>query len=109
MLLSLTPISPVPQRTLTIAAASHRQGGGEDVCYFVVKVLRHRAGSNPARRKAVRPQGQQQHRQFPANSLTIRGEDVCYIVCNTRGRGFESRPAFHAPVAQWIERYLARG
>ena len=53
------------------------------------------------------PQGQQQHRPFPTYPITIRGEDVCYIVCKTRGRGFESRPAFHAPVAQWIERFPA--
>jgi hypothetical protein len=65
----LAPISPVPQRVFRLPVRKHRQGGGEDVCYFVGKVLRRRAGSNPARRKAVRPQGQQQHRRFPANSL----------------------------------------
>jgi hypothetical protein len=41
----------------------------------------------------------------PPNRSTIRGEDRCYIDCNSRGRGFESRPAFCAPVAQWIERF----
>jgi hypothetical protein len=67
-----------------------RHGGGEDVCYFVV----HEG-----------PEGwAQQHHAFPANPNMIRGEDRCYFVCNTRGRGFESRPAFHAPVAQRIER-----
>ena len=43
----------------------------------------------------------------PPTPTTARGEDRCYFVCNTRGRGFESRPAFHAPVAQRIERYPA--
>jgi hypothetical protein len=56
-------------RNFGIVDASHRQGGGEDVCYFVVKARQCRAGSNPARRKAVCPQGQQQHRRFPANPL----------------------------------------
>jgi hypothetical protein len=27
------------------------------------------------------PQGQQQHRPFPANPITVRGEDVCYFDC----------------------------
>ena len=53
---SLTPISPVPQRAaFDCRCASIVQGGGEDVCYFVVKALRRRAGSNLARRKAVCP------------------------------------------------------
>jgi hypothetical protein len=74
---SLTPISPVPQR-----------------------VSRLPMPEASARRWWRRP--------FPANSLyTIRGEDRCYFVCETRGRGFESRPAYHAPVAQRIERYPA--
>ena len=49
----------------------------------------------------------QQRHLFAANQFTIRGEDRCYFVCKTRGRGFESRPAFHAPVAQWSERCQA--
>ena len=35
---------------------------------------------------------------FPANSITVRGEDSCYFVSKTRGRGFESRPVF-----QWSD------
>jgi hypothetical protein len=34
VLLSLTPISPVPQRAFQLSMRKHRQGGGEDVCYF---------------------------------------------------------------------------
>src|SRR6185369_371336 len=79
VLLSLTPISPVPQRAQRLPTRKHRQGGGEDVCYFLAKALRLRAGSSPARRKAVRPQGQQQHRSFPAIPITVRGEDRCYF------------------------------
>jgi len=75
-----TLVVKIPQPHFAIADALHRHGGGEDVCYFVVKALRRRAGSNPVRRKAERPQGQQQHRQFPADYLTIRGEDRCYFV-----------------------------
>jgi hypothetical protein len=51
------------------------------------------------------PQGQYSIDCSPPTPITIRGEDRCYFVCHTRGRGFESRPAFHAPVAQRIERY----
>ena len=129
VLLSLTPISPVPQRAFQLSMRRHRQGGGEDVCYFgrsavplsrsgvagsnpagrnavaecalrsgnsivcsppspsrsVVKIAvtstvnRAVAGSSPARRKAVRPQGQQQRRSFPAIPITVRGEDRCYF------------------------------
>ena len=34
VLSSLTPISPVPQRTHQWPMRKHRPGGGEDVCYF---------------------------------------------------------------------------
>jgi len=91
-------MSPVPQRIPQRPVWRHRPGGGEDVCYFVVKARERRAGSNPARRKADRPQGQQQHRSFPANPITVRGEDFCYFAYHARGRGFESRPVYHAPV-----------
>ena len=60
----LAPISPVPQRVFRLPVRKHRQGGGEDVCYFD---------------------------------------------CSSRGRGFESRRVFCAPVAQLVERYLACG
>jgi hypothetical protein len=57
---------------------------------------------------AERSSERQRHLLFPANPYTIRGEDRCYFVSSTRGRGFESRPASHAPVAQWPERFPAR-
>ncbi len=47
------------------------EGGGEDVCYFVARRGKRHAGSSPAGRKADRPQGQQQHRPFPANPLPV--------------------------------------
>jgi len=114
VLLSLTPTSPVPQRAPTIADASRRQGGGEDVCYFgrsaVPQSRSGVAGSNPAGRNAVAEYALRSGNSIarsPPTLSTIRGEDRCYIVFGTRGRGFESRPAFHAPVAQLVERYLA--
>jgi hypothetical protein len=43
----------------------------------------------------------------PPTLFTVRGEDRCYFVSKTSGRGFESRPAYHAPVAQRIEHFPA--
>ena len=57
MLLSLTPISPVPQRAFQLPKREPRQGGGEDVCYFGRSAGPRQwsgvAGSNPAGRNAV--------------------------------------------------------
>ena len=55
------------------------KGGGEDVCYFVVR--RKPSGFEARTPKGGRPQGQKQRRPFPANPFTIRGEDRCYFGC----------------------------
>lgn len=39
------PISPVPQRTFQLMMRKHRQGGGEDVCYFVSKTVARKGGT----------------------------------------------------------------
>lgn len=92
----------------------HRQGGGEDVCYFGRSAEPQSrfgdVGSSPTGRNAVAeyaPRSSNSIACSPPTPSTPRGEDRCYIVCETRGRGFESRPVSCAPVAQRIERYPA--
>ncbi len=104
------PMSPVPQRAFPFAEAQPhacRHGGGEDVCYFGKSAVCLADGGRgfESRQQQCRSSvnallERQQHRLVPRHSFTIRGEDRCYFVCGTRGRGFESRPAVHAPVAQ---------
>ncbi len=106
--IACSPACPLPMR-------KHRHGGGEDACYFGQSAgpLRRRGGRGFKLRRlkcrsSVRSQSSNSIDRSPPTSYTFRGEDCCYFVCNTRGRGFESRPASYAPVAQRLERYLAR-
>src|SRR5262249_9177148 len=92
--------------------------GGEECCCLVARPLSCRTvgGSLPSGhvtpqlsssvRVVCAPKGVQSS-SVPWRPYTIRGEDRCYFVSKTRGRGFESRPAFRAPVAQRIERFPA--
>ncbi len=104
---SLTPISPVPQRTYQWPASMRRSGGGEDVCYFAVRHFGAERVRGPHAERRFARKGSNSIACSPPTLSTPRGEDRCYIVSHTRGRGFESRPVSCAPVAQRIERYPA--
>src|SRR5690242_11324960 len=61
--------------------------------------FRTKVRSSADRASGARKGGTVSH--VPRRLLTIRGEDRCYFVCQTRGRGFESRRMLHcASVAQ---------
>ena len=101
VLSSLTPISPVPQRTYRRPAQMRRSGGGEDDCYFVGRRYGAERVRGPHAERRFTRKGSNSIACSPPTPSTPRGEDRCYIVCETRGRGFESRPVSCAPVAQW--------
>ena len=115
VLLSLTPISPVPQRAFQLSMRRHRQGGGEDVCYFgrsaVPQSRSGVAGSNPAGRNAVAEYALRSGNSIarsPPTLSTIRGEDRCYIVFwNERSR-VRIPPGVMCAGSSVVERFPAR-
>lgn len=98
-----TDIACSPACLFQLPARKRRQGGGEDVCYFVVRRDSAERVRDPHAERRFARKGSNSIVCSPPTLYTVRGEDRCYFVCNTRGRGFESRPASHAPVAQRIE------
>ena len=98
-----TDIACSPACLPIVDVVTHRQGGGEDACYFVVRRDSAERVRDPHAERRFARKGSNSIVCSPPTLYTVRGEDRCYFVCNTRGRGFESRPASHAPVAQRIE------
>ena len=68
-----SPAYPSPMR-------KHRCGGGEDVCYFVVRRYGAERVRGPHAERRFARKGSNSIARSPPTLSTIRGEDRCYIV-----------------------------